>query len=223
MSYILNIDTAEKRASVCLAEDGNTLSMLYNEQQNDHAAWLHPAVQTLLAEKGISAKDLAAVAVSIGPGSYTGLRVSLSAAKGLCYALSIPLIAVSTLEINAFAVLEEAEDLICPMIDARRMEVFTGVYDTHLKEIKAPHALILENESLSAFINDNKVLFCGSGSHKLPNLFPDTLLTVSETRADASHLAVLASRRFLTTAFADTAYTEPFYLKEYYSTERKKS
>lgn len=222
MNYILNIDTAENRASVCLSVNGNTLSVIYNDSRNDHASWLHPAVQSLLSANGIGVKDLAAVAVGIGPGSYTGLRVALSAAKGFCYALSIPLITVSTLEMAAQAAIEEAVDLICPMIDARRMEVFTGVYDTQLKEIMAPHALILENNSLSALINGNNVLFCGSGSDKLLTLFPDTTLTVSKTRADASHLAVLATRKFQSGSFADTAYTEPLYLKEYYSTERKK-
>jgi tRNA threonylcarbamoyladenosine biosynthesis protein TsaB len=222
MSYILNIDTSENRASICLAEENGYTFVLFNESRNDHAAWLHPAIQSLLKENKIILSQLSAIAVSIGPGSYTGLRVSLSAAKGLCYASGIPLITVNTLEMAAIAVLPEAKQLICPMIDARRMEVFTGVYDTQLNELKAPYALILEANSFSALLNDNNVLFCGSGSKKLQELLFNTNLTVSEKRPDASHLAQLAFRKFHNRNFADTAYTEPLYVKEFYSTERKK-
>jgi tRNA threonylcarbamoyladenosine biosynthesis protein TsaB len=222
MSFILNIDTSENRASVCLAEGSNQLSVSYNDSRNDHAAWLHPAIRSLLQEHNCTLQQLAAIAVSIGPGSYTGLRVSLSAAKGLCYALQVPLITVNTLELAAWAVRADASQLICPMIDARRMEVFTGLYDTALNELEPPHALILETNSFSSLLNDNNVLFCGSGSKKLHGLLSNTIPTVSEKRADASHLAQLAFRRFQDKNFADTAYTEPLYVKEFYSTERKK-
>lgn len=222
MNYILNIDTSENRASVCLADGGETLAIAHSEVRNDHASWLHPAIGSLLSGQSCTLQQLAAIAVSIGPGSYTGLRVSLSAAKGLCFALKIPLITVNTLELAAWAVREEASQLICPMIDARRMEVFTGLYDTHLNEIEPPHALILETNSFSSLLNDNKVLFCGSGSIKFQRLLSNTNLTVSEKRADASHLAQLAFRKFQIRKFADTAYTEPLYVKEFFSNESKK-
>lgn len=222
MSYILNIDTAESRASICLSDGETRSELLINESSYEHAAWLHTAVQTLLEKNLVSPGRLTAVSVSAGPGSYTGLRVSMSAAKGLCYALNIPLIAVSTLEMAALAAVPEAEQLICPMIDARRMEVFTGLYDKNLHELKPPHALILEAGIFSALLNENKVIFCGSGSKKLQGLIPDTILTVCDRRADASHLAQIAFRKFQNREFADTAYTEPLYVKEFYSTERKK-
>ncbi|MCX6316694.1 MAG: tRNA (adenosine(37)-N6)-threonylcarbamoyltransferase complex dimerization subunit type 1 TsaB [Bacteroidetes bacterium] len=222
MSYILNIDTSEQTASICLSSGEAVSPVLINETRNDHAAWLHPAIEHLLRENNIRIDQLSAVAVSAGPGSYTGLRVSMSAAKGLCYALKLPLITVSTLEMAAKAVQEDAEEWICPMIDARRMEVFTGVFDTHLHVIKEPHALILDEYSVSSLINDKKVLFCGSGSTKLLSLFSDTALTVSEKRANAFHLALIAMKKFQDENFADAVYTEPFYVKEFYSADQKK-
>jgi tRNA threonylcarbamoyladenosine biosynthesis protein TsaB len=120
MSLILNIDTALDTASVCLANQKEVLQFSVNEDQKDHAAWLHQTIAELLQKGGYSIKDLDAVAVSIGPGSYTGLRVGLATAKGFCYALQIPLITVNTLKLIAFAAKDEAIDLICPMIDARR-------------------------------------------------------------------------------------------------------
>jgi tRNA threonylcarbamoyladenosine biosynthesis protein TsaB len=104
MSFILNIDTAVDTASVCLAKNGESLQLTTNENQKDHAAWLHPAITELLNKNGIAMKDIEAVAITIGPGSYTGLRVGLATAKGLCYAMNIPLITLSTLEMMAFAV-----------------------------------------------------------------------------------------------------------------------
>lgn len=222
MSYILNIDTSESCASICLSGGQAGTSLLTNESSYEHASWLHTAIQSLLNENQIRPGQLDAVAVCIGPGSYTGLRVSLSAAKGLCYALQIPLITINSLEMAALAASPDAAQLICPMIDARRLEVYTGLYDTSLKEVTPPHALILEPDSFSALLNDNKVLFCGSGSKKLQGLISDTILTVSDKRADASHLAQLAFRKFTNREFADTAYTEPLYVKEFYSAERKK-
>ncbi|HET6995198.1 MAG TPA: tRNA (adenosine(37)-N6)-threonylcarbamoyltransferase complex dimerization subunit type 1 TsaB, partial [Chitinophagaceae bacterium] len=114
MAVLLNIDTALDTASVCLSGDGEQLGFLANERQKEHAAWLHTAIRDLLKTQSIDTGQLSAVAVSIGPGSYTGLRIGLSAAKGLCYALGIPLITVGTLEVMAFAAKENDTDLICP-------------------------------------------------------------------------------------------------------------
>jgi len=217
MSLIVNIDTALDTASVCLAEDGYVLQLSCSDNQKDHASWLHTEIADLLQKSGHSIKDLDAVAVSIGPGSYTGLRVGLAAAKGFCYALEIPLITVSSLTIIAFAVKDEASDMICPLIDARRMEVFTALYDKDLQEKVSPHAQVLDEKSFSPFLLKGKVLFCGNGVKKLQSLLSNSHALFSHTMADASHLARLSFNCYNNKEFADLAYAEPLYLKEFYS------
>jgi tRNA threonylcarbamoyladenosine biosynthesis protein TsaB len=217
MSYILNIDTSESIASICLANNETIYPVVYNNNRNDHASWLHPAIQAMLKEQGVSLSAIKAVAVGIGPGSYTGLRVSLSAAKGLCYALQIPLIAVNTLSMAALAAIHGAEDLICPMIDARRMEVFTAVYDKQLTEIEKPKALVIDPGSFSECLARHKVLFCGSGSQKLRSVLSHPNAAFSDVSANATHLAKLSYPLFLDQQFVDTAYAEPLYIKEFFS------
>lgn len=221
MSLILNIDTALETASVCLSEDGNALQLSSSENQKDHASWLHTAIAELLQKSGYLIKDLQAVSVSIGPGSYTGLRVGLAAAKGFCYALNIPLITVNSLKIIAFAVKEEAIDIICPLIDARRMEVFTAVYDKDLREKISPHALLVDEKSFASFLLSGKVLFCGNGVKKLQPLISNSNALFSYTIADASHLAQLSYNCYNKKEFADLAYAEPLYIKEFYSAGRR--
>ena len=219
MALILNIDTALDTASVCLAKDNTILQQSINENQKDHAGWLHAAIAELLQNAGYIPKDLEAVAVSIGPGSYTGLRVGLASAKGLCYALNIPLIAISTLKLIAFAVQKEAEsgDLICPMIDARRMEVFTALYDHELVEKASPSAMLIDATSFSEILNAQKIIFCGNGSKKLQKIISNSHAKFSEIDAGASNLAQLSSNCFRNREFADLAYTDPTYIKEFYS------
>lgn len=220
MSLILNIDTALTAASVCLAKDDEVVQLAINDNQKDHAAWLHSAIASLL-QNNFSIHQLDAVGVSIGPGSYTGLRVGLAAAKGLCFALNVPLLAVSTLEMIAYAVKEEAAHLICPLIDARRMEVFTALYDKSMKEKTAAHALIVDENSFSSLLDSDKILFCGNGSKKLQALITNTNASFSDTASNASHLAPLTLTHFRKEEFVDLAYTEPLYIKEFYSPDRK--
>jgi tRNA threonylcarbamoyladenosine biosynthesis protein TsaB len=221
MALILNIDTALDTASVCLAKDGAVIGLLENDNQKDHAAWLHPAIQDMLRNAECGMKDLKAVAVSIGPGSYTGLRVGLSAAKGLCYALNIPLITVGTLEIMAFAAKDETTDLLCPMIDARRMEVFTAVYIKTLQELIKPHALVINENSFDELLSLNKIFFYGSGSKKLQKILHHDNAKYGTISVNAAHLAEISQKQFTQTLFADLAYSEPFYLKEFFSISRK--
>lgn len=221
MSLILNIDTALETASVCLAKDEEILQLIVNENRNGRAAWLHNAVADMLQKNNCSTNDLTAVAVSIGPGSYTGLRVGLAAAKGFCFALDIPLITVSTLQIMAYAVKEEATDLICPMIDARRMEVFAAVYDKSLQEKTPAHALIVDEDSFSDLLSSSSILFCGNGSKKLQALIKNKNAGFCDRTHNASHLADLSYNCFRNKEFADLAYTEPLYIKEFYSPTRK--
>ena len=219
MSLILNIDTALDTASVCLSKDNELLQITVNENQKEHAMWLHTAIADILQKSGHTINELQAVAVSIGPGSYTGLRVGLASAKGFCYALNIPLIAISTLKMIAVAVKEEATgvNLICPMIDARRMEVFTNLYDQLLTEKNTARAMIIDENSFSAMLGSNRILFCGNGSKKLQKIITSPNALFSNTIANASHLAQLSFSCFQNKEFASLAYIEPSYIKEFYS------
>lgn len=221
MSLILNIDTALDTASVCLAKDEEIMALAINENQKNQAGWLHLVIDEMLKKNSLKPNQLDAVAVSIGPGSYTGLRVGLATAKGLCYALHIPLIAVSTLKMIAFAAAEEASSLICPMIDARRMEVYVAVYDKGLQEKKPAHPLIIDENSFAGLLSSFAILFCGNGSKKLQPLISNTNACFSDSISNASHLAALSQNCFLKKEFADLAYTEPLYIKEFYSPGRK--
>lgn len=221
MSLILNIDTAQDTASVCIAEGNTIIDIAVNQQQQDHARWLHTAIANLLDTAHHNITDLQAVAVSIGPGSYTGLRVGLSAAKGLCYALNIPLIGINTLQMMASAVKDKAEDLICPMIDARRMEVFTALYNKSLEEIEKPQALILNESPVFPQLLSHKILFCGNGHYKMKTLQTYTNASFIEFNFNASYLIPLSFKKFAEKNFADLAYTEPLYIKEFYSDSRK--
>jgi tRNA threonylcarbamoyladenosine biosynthesis protein TsaB len=218
MAIILNIDTAVEIASVCLSNDTEVMKLAINESQKDHAAWLHSAIRDLTKDAGLQITDINAVAISIGPGSYTGLRIGLSAAKGLCYALNIPLIVINTLEMMAHSVKKVNADFICPMIDARRMEVFAAVYNKSLEEISKPFALIVDINSFADLLSSNKVIFCGNGSKKLQNILYHDNAIFSDNVATAADLVHLSSKTFAKKKFANLAYTEPLYIKEFYST-----
>jgi tRNA threonylcarbamoyladenosine biosynthesis protein TsaB len=221
MSLILNIDTSLDAASICLAKDNEVLELVVNENQKDHASWLHKAIAGILLNNRYTINELQAVAVSIGPGSYTGLRVGLASAKGLCFALNIPLITVGTLNIIAFAAKDEAVDLICPVIDARRMEIFTALYNKDLQEKMPPHAMIVDEHSFASILLSDQLLFCGNGNKKLQAVISNTNAGFCNSIANASHLAQLSYSCFSKNEFADLAYTEPLYIKEFYSTDRK--
>jgi len=220
MALILNIDTAVETASVCLSNDAELISLYINDSPKDHAAWLHTAIGKLIREAKLSLNDLQAVAISIGPGSYTGLRIGLSATKGLCYALNIPLITVGTLEMMAHAVNKEGAQLLCPLIDARRMEVFTAVYDNSLHEIMKPCAMIVNENSFVDLLSLHKIIFCGNGRKKLQHVLSHANAIFNSVEATATNLPYLAFKKFQDGKFSDLAYTEPLYIKEFYSTAR---
>lgn len=221
MGLILNIDTALPVSSLCLEKDGEIMELVFNENQKDNAAWPHKVIADLLKKNNLTPRELEAVAVSIGPGSYTGLRVGLAAAKGLCYALKIPLITIPTLKLMAWAVKEEATDLICPVIDARRMEVFTAIYDKLIVEKVPAHALITEASSFASILSDSTLLFCGNGAFKLRGLVTSPNARFSDIVSNAAHLAELSSICFQNKEFADLAYSAPLYIKEFYAPPRK--
>jgi tRNA threonylcarbamoyladenosine biosynthesis protein TsaB len=230
MSLILNIDTAVETASISLAENGIVLQAEENSIQKDHAAWLHPAIQNLMKAASKDFDQLNAVAVDHGPGSYTGLRVGLAAAKGFCYSLNIPMIAVNSLEILASSALNTLNDqnnivsfgeikslLIAPMIDARRLEVFTAVYDSELKEVLAPTALILSEDSYTDLLEWHKILFLGNGSIKFQSLCHSANAIFHKLNLNCSAMAELSYKYFIGNNFVGIAYAEPLYLKEFYT------
>lgn len=217
MSYILNIDTAVVSASLCLSKDDEVLKLKINPSQKDHASWIHVAIKEMMEEAGISLQELDAIAVSSGPGSYTGLRVSMATAKGLCYALQKPLITVGTLKMMAVAAMDTTTELLCPMIDARRMEVFTAVYDHSFSEILTPVNIILENDSFKELLQTNSILFFGNGSEKFKSLTRDPNAYFKNVEANAKHMTGLSFSQFQKHEFADLAYSEPYYGKAFYT------
>jgi tRNA threonylcarbamoyladenosine biosynthesis protein TsaB len=225
LSLILHIDTATPVGSVCLSKDGQVLQTLVNDKQQDHAASMVLFVKEIMRGQGITPADVDAVAVSAGPGSYTGLRVGVATAKGLCYTWEKPLIAVSTLQMMAQGVLSRtnnADALYAPMLDARRMEVYTAVYDASLNTIVAPHALILTPESFADQLSKHKIYFFGNGSDKWQQLMPpnDNALFIPYI-LNAADMVPLATAAFEHKAFEDVAYFSPFYLKPFHTTTKK--
>ena len=170
MPLILNIETSTTVCSVALSKDGNLIAFQEVNDGYTHAENITVFIEKAIAEAKIKYEELDAIAVSIGPGSYTGLRIGLSTAKGLCYALNKPLIAISTLKSLAaqlhYSLFNIQYSLLCPMLDARRMEVFTGLYDNQLAEVVAPHALILNANSFSDYLENQTICFLGNGSIK---------------------------------------------------------
>lgn len=222
MSLIISIDSTSKTALVNIAEDGAVLFEEVNATQNDHAAFLQPAIQSLITKARINLKNIDAVAVSHGPGSYTGIRVGLATAKGLCYALKKPLIVVSQLELLAKDIIDNHEQgndslLYCPMIDARRMEVFTALYDKSLSEVMSPAAVILDDQLFSKFLLKNGLLFFGSGSAKWQSMCKSENAIFAGSFNKGLALSGLAFEKLKKNDFADLAYAEPLYLKEFFT------
>jgi tRNA threonylcarbamoyladenosine biosynthesis protein TsaB len=207
-------------ASVSLALKGSVVIERQNSVQKEHASFLQLAIGEIMQEAGIPLKDLGAVAVVHGPGSYTGLRVGLAGAKGICYALSVPLITINTLEWMAEACINEEADMYCPMIDARRMEVFTALYNRKLDEIRPPSSLILEPESFSTEVKTSKIIFFGNGAEKFSILLSHNNALFIPLFPGANELASIAWKRFQKGVFADLAYSEPLYVKEFFTTQK---
>lgn len=225
MALLLNIDTATSYAGVCISNDTQVLATEESRDQKNHGAFIQPAIQKLLKQLDISISAIDALVISAGPGSYTGLRVGLSTAKGLCYALQKPLIMINTLEVMAYASILAIGDLqsasgdflYCPMIDARRMEVFTALYNAQLKCLSKPAALVLTEIPTGFLSVEKQIVFSGSGSPKFKkiNLLKNAVFI--ENEHTVQHLAVLGAKAFDRKEFADLAYSEPFYVKEFFN------
>lgn len=229
MANIFNIETSSLQCSVSIAKDGETIFGFESSKEMDHSVSLAPFIEKCLDFLKDRKETLDAVSVSNGPGSYTGLRIGLSMAKGIAFALDIPLITLSSLEILAVRAIFtypdfEGDELIVPMIDARRMEVYTAVYDSGLNLHLAPQAKILEEDSFSNFYDASKMLFIGNGSEKFKKLYKsNNAVWLGKGMPHAKFMASLSEKYYRDKRFADTAYATPFYLKDYQTTVSKKN
>ncbi len=227
MSLILCIETATEVCSVALSQNGLSISSACIEKGNSHASQLHILVQHCLQKSGYVLNQMDAIAVSKGPGSYTGLRVGVSAAKGYCYALAIPLIAIDSLTslTNRFLKTHQVEPntLLVPMIDARRMEVYTCILDQKLSIVEPIEAKIINEHSYAHLLKQQSLLFFGNGSEKCIPFLQDPHATfIHETKSGAEGLCSLAEIAFENKNFENTAYFEPYYLKDFVGTIPKK-
>ncbi len=220
MASILNIETATRVCSVALAIDGTVKSIRESHVANSHSELITLFVDEVMNEAGIPFPQLDAVSVSKGPGSYTGLRIGVSTAKGFCYALDKPLIAINTLKAMAagMAKLVKGENfLLCPMIDARRMEVYAAVFNTELEEIKPTEAVIVDENSFSELLSANKIIFAGDGAPKCKEVLshqPNATFT-DEFHPSTAYMTELSEQKFRQNDFEDIAYFEPYYLKDF--------
>ena len=225
MNYILHIDTTTKKCSVALAQDGEL--MIQKEllsEEFSHSEQLHPFIEEVLKESGLKSSSLSAIAISKGPGSYTGLRIGVSAAKGLCFALDLPLIALNTLEIMVQPYEVSPYSFIIPMLDARRMEVYTAIFDETKKWIQETMAEVLTKNTFTSIVNEQSCLIIGDGAIKFKTLHPNINASyTSEIHYPvAKDMITLAWKKFNAKEFEDLAYFEPFYLKDFQTTPPKK-
>ena len=233
MALILSLETGTEICSVGLARDGKLLALRENDGRN-HARLLGVYIQELLDEMDIKPDELDAVAVGMGPGSYTGLRVGVSMAKGLCYGLNIPLIAVNSLQALAQVALEDFDAgilsidtldnaVLCPMIDARRMEVYTQRFDKELNTLSKIEAVILDESTFADILPAKQVVVFGDGASKVKTVITSQNLVEVPVLPSARGMSALAERAFLDDDFVDTAYFEPYYLKDFVVIPSKKN
>jgi len=218
MGVILCIETTTTNCSVAVSADSRLLSLCEdNSNSYSHAEKLHVYIQNALAEAGIQKNRLDAVAVSKGPGSYTGLRIGVSAAKGLCFALDIPLIATDTLQALSMQI-ESPDGYIVPMTDARRMEVYTAVFDQNHQAVSPIQALVLQEDSFVDFLQQSKVYFLGNGSDKFKSIcnHPNAIF-IENKLPSAKEMGILAEEKYKKSDFENVAYFEPYYLKDFIS------
>lgn len=237
MALILNIETATTVCSVSLAKDGKLLACKEQNGDYSHSENLTLFIQDVCEQAHIRLSDIDAIAVSKGPGSYTGLRIGVSTAKGLCYSLNKPLIAIDTLQYLALSVSGKfrshptydhktfATTLFCPMLDARRMEVYCAVYDSSNREIIPTAAEIINGHSFTDLLKSNKLIFFGDGSSKCKNILSvnANAIFIEDVVPSATNMTSLSESAFSKKTFEDVAYFEPFYLKDFMVGKSKKN
>ena len=234
MSYFLCIDTATSVCSVVLAHNDKVLSGRESTDEMAHASNLGVFIKQVMDEAAVSISKLDAVAVSKGPGSYTGLRIGVSTAKGLCYGAGVPLISVETLQIMAYgmylnAISGFADKLIpdsalyCPMIDARRMEVYTAVFNHKIQVVKETTAMIVRDNSFESLLQQTQIVFAGSGSKKCKTLLQhENAFFMDDFVHSASHMVGIVLEAYRKKKFEVLAYFEPYYLKDFIATVPKR-
>ena len=225
---ILHIETSTELCSAALSRGKQCLAVKENSEGRNHATMLTPFIIDLLNANDITAEQLDAIAVSSGPGSYTGLRIGLSTAKGLCYGGNIPLIAVSTLQAMSIGFLKQHaipdSTLLCPMIDARRMEVYTALYDKEVRMVEKISAEIITEESFIRFLDLHPVYFFGNGAAKCKNVITHPNAYFADDFAhSACYMIQTALQTYHESRFEDVAYFEPFYLKDFIAGPKKQN
>jgi tRNA threonylcarbamoyladenosine biosynthesis protein TsaB len=222
MALILSIETSTQVCSAAIARDGEIIDLRESFDDKTHAAMLTVFIGDLLKSNHINVKNLQAISVSQGPGSYTGLRIGVSVAKGLCYASQLPLIAVDTLKAMALMAKKKVHDpsvLLCPMIDARRMEVYSELFDFNLNQKRNIVAEVINSDSYHEILLTEKIAFFGNGAAKCRKLFENpNAQYIDGIYPSAGYMATLAYDAFKKQAFKDVAYFEPFYLKDFVAT-----
>ena len=223
MAYILNIETATKNCSVSLANDGKTIALKeLNSDNYSHAEKLHEFIRHVVDEAGIELSELKAVAVSKGPGSYTGLRIGVSAAKGLCFALDIPLIAVNTLQALALSI-SVSDGYVVPLLDARRMEVYSSVFNSSNVSLREVKAEIISETSFSDYFKKQKIYLVGDGVEKCKGIITHkNVVFIDDKLPSSNEMSILSFEKYKKNDIEDVAYFEPFYLKEFIAIKSKK-
>ncbi len=228
MALILQIETATQSCSVAISLNGEVLGIVEKTDRNIHASSITLFIEELMQKCAKSFQDLDAVAVSMGPGSYTGLRIGVSTAKGLCYALDIPLIAINTLTAMASGFKQKCFSvrpgtLFCPMIDARRMEVYCAIYDSEIRLIDDTEAKIIDEDSFSNLLANHIIYFFGDGAGKCVEVLEKHQFArvIQDFSNSARYFSLLAYEKFMKADFVDVAYFEPFYLKDFVSGNKK--
>jgi tRNA threonylcarbamoyladenosine biosynthesis protein TsaB len=228
MAFLLALETSSTVCSVALFKKEQLLGVSELQIEKSHSSHITVLIQQLLQNCQVSLSSLSAVAISGGPGSYTGLRIGSATAKGLCFSLNIPLIEVSTLEAMAAMAIKFTPNpgayIFCPMIDARRMEVYTYLTNHKLQAITPVAPAILEKDSFKAYLQENKIIFCGSGALKFKDLADEqeNALFLDNIKPTATIIGELALPKLAENIFQNVAYYEPFYLKEVYITSSAK-
>ncbi|MDR2126983.1 MAG: tRNA (adenosine(37)-N6)-threonylcarbamoyltransferase complex dimerization subunit type 1 TsaB [Prevotellaceae bacterium] len=226
MPKILSIESGTSVCSVALSQGKQILALCESDEDAAHAAKLSVFINDVFNRQNIDAADLDAVAISEGPGSYTGIRIGVATAKGLCFGAGKPLIAVSSLQSLAKLAVEKIkpapEMLLCPMIDARRMEVYTALFNSNAKMINNISAQIIDANTFSELLKINKIIFFGSGADKCKPVINSPNAIFADIKASAKGMTDIANEKFVNSDFVDIAYFEPFYLKNFVATTSKK-
>jgi len=227
MATIINIETSTHVCSVALCRGNKVISIKENKEGLNHAKLVTVFIDEILKDNNLELKDIDAVGISKGPGSYTGLRIGVSTAKGLCYGAHLKLVAIDTLQAMTVEAINKIKDstdtLFCPMIDARRMEVFCSFYDNNNIQKEDIKAVIIDEDSFKDILDKHKVVFFGTGADKCKDTIKhENAIFMENIVPSASNMTSLSNNAFISNRFEDIAYFEPFYLKDFVATTPKK-